>query len=450
MIRVECVGRPAIEAHHGAGPGAHYETGLSSSMGAGLSRAVCRDLVRVGHAAFLADRAFRRGRPLGGLSRELSVTVAVEEPDRWSEVADLVAALASFVSQDQWQFQFVATQEKTESTAHSFRPSLQSSVSLFSDGLDSLCGAAAVLQRGEAPIFVSLAPPGLKTARARVTELASRLGLGGQGAEYFSFRLRVSDQDPAGNRSLFPERSRRTRPMLFLSLAGAVAAELAVTRIRLNENGVLAVNLPVQDHVAGSLISRHAHPETLRRFEALLIAIWPHPSRPMVENLFADQTKGEELGVLGAASALTPETISCEYGRQQMATQLSWLKKHGRYDAKTKECGLCMPCIIRRSALAAARITEPREHYVFDARKALRGSEHNAGAPLYRSVAHNPIDLLDFCHRIQGMKASQFALAYLPELTLLSRSIQEASMVIGKVHHLYQRFASEIISYLES
>src|SRR5439155_18043704 len=115
-------------------------------------------------AAFLADRAFRRGNRLGQQMRRFHVTVAVENPRHWKAVSLQLRRLAEFVSQDVWRFDFVPLKFRPPrgsvgTIPLEFLPS-NAAVLLFSNGLDSLCGLAAAVKRGEAPILVSHSPPG--------------------------------------------------------------------------------------------------------------------------------------------------------------------------------------------------------------------------------------------------------------------------------------------------
>jgi 7-cyano-7-deazaguanine synthase in queuosine biosynthesis len=264
-----------------------------------------------------------------------------------------------------------------------------------------------------------------------------------------NFRFQTSDRDRSGRRNLFPERSRRTRPMFFLSMAGAVALELGIPRIHINENGVLAINLPFEYHLHGFNASRHAHPETLRRFESLLRAIWPFDSQPAVINPFSQLTKAEEIKHLGRAKDLAEHTISCQYAGQQRARLISWLKKKGSRHKGVRECGLCMPCLIRRSAMESAGVFEPASHYFFDARRAFRKPSAYAKAPLFGVVKENVHALREFSNKILKMKKSEFALAYLSDLSLVPASSEEIAESTGAAFRLYKRFARECIAFIE-
>lgn len=216
----------------------------------------------------------------------------------------------------------------------------------------------------------------------------------------------------------------------------------------LNENGVLAINLPFQANLHGARITRHAHPETLRRFEALLQALWPFDSRPTVHNPFFELTKAEEIRYLCKAAQLAEETVTCEYARRQVATLKNWLKRSHRQYAKARECGLCVPCLVRRSAMEIAGITESPGHYVFDARRAFHKPGAYRNAPLYGQVAGYVRDLYGFAQRTAKIRPCEFGLSYLYELSLLPGPTENFADSVRTTYQLYRRFARQFIKYL--
>jgi hypothetical protein len=142
------------------------------------------------------------------------------------------------------------------------------------------------------------------------------------------------------------------------------------------------------------------------------------------------------------------ETTSCEYVGQQRAMLLNWLKKQGKPHEETRECGLCFPCLIRRSALEVAGVREPTGHYVFDARIALKDPRAYDGAPLYDHVASRVKDLREFTQRIERMEPNEFALNYLGDLSFIPSSPEDVGQTAGETYSLYRRFARQFTEYL--
>lgn len=235
MIEAYCEGQGSLKLRPESHVRGNYISKLYFSGGDGeLKSVLARDLLRVGQAAFLTDRAFRRGQRLGQQTRNLSVCLPVEEPERWTSIRNHVTNLAEFVSQDQWHFEFKHLRKRRHNGGPAEDTIPNPSINLFSDGLDSLCGAAAAFQRGETPIFVTHSPPGRENVKRKVEALQASLGFRHVEPQFINVYFRTSDRDARGKRNMFPEGTRRTRPMLFLSMAGAAALELRVAKIYLN------------------------------------------------------------------------------------------------------------------------------------------------------------------------------------------------------------------------
>ena len=436
-VRVESPGSTRIEL------GRTLE-GVHSSVGGdivALRLPIARDLVRVGQALFLADRSVRRSRrnPV----RNIFVHVDLEEPERWEEHGRELCQLASLVSNDRWRLELGKSpnaSQASEVTETDPSSSDVTCVSLFSDGLDSLCGAARAFRDGHRPMFVSHSPPGRTVVRNRLRALKDRLGYSDRPAHHASFRFTSGE---------LPERTRRTRPLLYLSMAGAVALETGAEEIRLNENGVLAVNLPFRSHMIAHAVSRHAHPAVLSGFERVLRRLWIHGGRPRVNNPFRTLTKGEEVGVLEGAEDLLAQTVSCEYARQQVATVKGWLRKRHRKWRPIRECGMCFPCLIRRAALYQAGADDPSGRYAFNAVDIFqqRGSPP-AGMPLLGHVLHNVTDLASFVYEIRRLSPAEFVIKYAHELTVLAGPGGVVPRA-AETFEIYQRFADEVLAFLE-
>ncbi len=455
QITIKCKGYDDLNVLEKIGGKGNYSSSIHSSFGDTFHQSLARDLFRIGQATFIADRAFRRGTKLGRQTRQLTVRVPVEESNIWKALADDTAALANFVSQDHWKFEFVELDNETQvhSTSQTNQLNLKNpSVNLFSDGLDSLCGAITALKDGQTPVFVSHSPPGYQSVKRKIIELKKKFEVTTIDTHYVNFRFTLSDKDSHGKRNMFPERTRRTRPFLYLSMAGAVALELKIPRINLNENGVLAINLPVRPHISGPQISRHAHPETLRLFEVLFQKLWNHQftsssdlQKVEVHNPFIGKTKGDELDVLRSCENLAKETTSCEYSRQQVALLRSWSMKGEKPFKKARECGLCFPCLVRRTAMKSAGIREDDDHYAFDACATFKGDEKYSHAPLYLVVADNVKNLYQFCEKIKGLDVRGFVSLYMPELSLLPLHMNTITQEVKDVFEIYQRFAGQFI-----
>jgi 7-cyano-7-deazaguanine synthase in queuosine biosynthesis len=444
MIRVRQPGGEWIRLGDGRSRQSLYRFSYCTSDVRDFQQPLTRDLLRIGPAFFLADRFFRRARPLGQRCRSLEIEVGVEEPGKWRRLAQQLARWAGFVTHDQWRIRFVRVPAPRQ---RAVAPAIQdrTAVVLYSGGLDSLCGAAMAFRAGVRPVFVTHSPPG-RQAVARMTQAIRRaIRPGDQVDPWVSFRLQAIPWTRGGRKSLYPERSRRSRAVFFLSLAGAVAVETGIPLVLLNENGVMGINLPMEPFNTGVSISRHAHPETLRQFEQILCRIWPWPgTQPSVRNLLAELTKAEAVRELSAATPLAAETITCENAGQQIAM----LRHHfARTRSGLMECGLCVPCLVRRSALARAGVMESRDHYAFALADATHPSPTVAAAPLWNTTRGNHAMIAGFCRRIVRMNPREFSHEFMYELALLPANWSEVKSTVSQCYGLYRRFAQQYLAY---
>lgn len=294
------------------------------------------------HAA--DTRILRRTDSQDSWTREIRVVVPVSDPARWSANAQRLSRTLNFLTGDQWTVGF----RSRPAAFASLRPSLPrgasepnyASVALFSGGLDSLIGAIDLIEGGESSLFVSHAGDGAASA----AQHGCFDGLAKHYAKQAPDRLRVWMAFPNDLvHGTGPENTTRGRSFLFFAL-GALAGSGLGTRFTLHvpENGLIALNVPLDPLRLGSLSTRTTHPFYMARWNELLNGI----GLPgIVENPYWNKTKGEMVANCtnrGLLRQLVPVSMSCS-----SPTKARW-RGHA-----TEHCGYCMPCLIRRAALLA-------------------------------------------------------------------------------------------------
>jgi hypothetical protein len=137
------------------------------------------------------------------------------------------------------------------------------------------------------------------------------------------------------------EDTTRGRSFLFFSLG--VAAGTALGRdfvLKVPENGLIALNVPLDRLRLGALSTRTTHPFYMARWNELLRELGVGGK---VENPYWDKTKGEMVAQSANPALLkqlTPLSLSCS-----SPAKARWAKKPPGH------CGYCLPCLIRRAAL---------------------------------------------------------------------------------------------------
>jgi hypothetical protein len=433
---------------------------------AASSDPIADDLLRLGQAVYLADRAVRRSAGIGNALRRLEVTIPVKEPKRFNDAAPLIEGVAEFATCDQWSMRFVPLRGERPGPKDRRPPEREpvDVVALFSGGLDSLCGAAYVASQGLRPVFVTHSPPGRTSTRALVEQVfASRGGPPLSPNSFAAYRLETRESSGKGGQAVFPEHTRRSRPFFFLCLAAATAVRVAARKVWMNENGALALSLPIRADTHGPNMARQAHSFIIHGFSQILAALDPRDAPvPVFDNPFVRKTKGEAcLELKGKAAEQSLYAMSCEYTGRQRALMLRWLLKHPKRRHELgdgPQCGLCIPCLVRRAALKRAGIDDPAARYFAHAPKISQMvKERNSAVgvfgtedppPLLNMIATNVIHMRRFCQGLLSMTVDEFAVRYLPELRA-NRALQSApAPTPAEAHELMGRFAREILSFI--
>lgn len=425
---------------------------------------VAADLLRVGRAVHLADRLVRRGASISRNLRRLDVEVTVAEPAKWRRMASLLEELLEFATGgDSWSLSFAggASDDVLLGNGNGGADVEPTVVALFSGGLDSLCGAADLAaQKNSRPLFVTHSPPGRKAVYELAKDVFRAFGRELPTGACVSYRLELREAARSGVRSMFPESSRRTRPFFYLSLASATAIAYEVSSVQMAENGALALSLPYRADAHGPSMARQAHTFLLSGFETLLRELVPGV-RWAVTNPFVSETKGEACLRLGPAGKLAKRSASCEYLGRQRAVMLSWKRKHpkrAKMFGNGPQCGLCVPCIVRRAALRQARVTDPDAAYFASARKVLAEVRRRRTAldffgekdppPLMNMLAPNVVYMEQHCDWLASAHLSEFAVQYLPELRANHQPNDGPRMDVVACHELTGRYAREILAFL--
>lgn len=299
-------------------------------------------LVVAAHVHAADTRISRSTESQDAWTREIRLVIPVSDPARWTGAAPILVRALNFLTGDRWDVGFRKRAKGYAKLVSSAAPDLIpvpfDGVSLFSGGLDSLIGAIDSLSTGKTPLLVSHAGEGLvsKSQEQCFDGLKAAFK-----ASAFD-RLRVwMNFDSGLVEDVGSEGTTRGRSFLFFSLG--VAAGTALGRdfvLKVPENGLIALNVPLDRLRLGALSTRTTHPFYMARWNELLRAL---DISGMVENPYWDKTKGEMVAECANPTLLkelAPLSLSCS-----SPTKGRWTKKPQGH------CGYCLPCLIRRASL---------------------------------------------------------------------------------------------------
>ena len=256
--------------------------------------AVGIDLITLAAHVHAADTRLNRVQASqDGWTREISIVVPVSDVAVWDRATAILERMLRFLTGDLWAVRFrplprsgrpPLSRQPRSRTRHPF-----TGVSLFSGGLDSLIGAVDELHAGGFPLFVSHGGEGgVSAPQGRLfRELAAR-----QADDARPVRLRLAMTIPnnlvAG---IGGENSTRGRSFLFFAAAAFAGSSFARPfDLRVPENGLISLNVPLDVTRLGSNSTRTTHPFYIHRWNELLATVG---IRGRVVNPYWDRTKGE-------------------------------------------------------------------------------------------------------------------------------------------------------------
>ena len=319
------------------------------------------DLGRLATAIFVADRWARRSRRMNG-HRDPTLSVEVLDRAFWSrpETDSLLRKCVDFVSgEDEWTFRFLPSSHHRHERQQSLLRGIDKSavVCLYSGGLDSAAGLAARLEampgRTFIPVTVRHQMQKAKLVRDHF-EMLTGSGLVRKAdlhpLQVGAFVRNSRMKQDFGVRLM--EHSHRCRSMLFMVVAGLVAAVEGISEVEVYESGVGAVNLPLTGGASDSRTTRSTHPNSLRLLSELLGHVNGTDVRFVLP--FVAHTKAEMVGQLKRLGLR-------ELARSSVSCVMHPLRRRG-----SRQCGHCAACVFRRQAMLTAGIAEDGDAYDVD------------------------------------------------------------------------------------
>ncbi|MEU8887448.1 7-cyano-7-deazaguanine synthase [Streptomyces sp. NPDC048442] len=307
------------------------------------------DLLRLSRAAFLADKLASRKATEDRWTRRLRLSVPASDPDRWAAAAaGPLSSLLRTLTGDLWE---ISLRPLRPAPRQEPFPADEDwcarEVALFSGGLDSLSWAARrAAESGDGDGVLLLVTFTEKKVEhvlgnvyAGVKALARQSGR--------ELRRLTLAQTNSGGHGKEAEHSSRPRGLLYAATAVRAAAADRVDTVQVPENGQLALNPPLSAARSAALSTRSVHPRTLHLLNAVIRTVGGSVT---VENPLAHLTKGEVCRAAvraGLPLTVLAQSMSCGAPPRQ------------RRPVPYVNCGVCFPCLVRRSGLLAGTGTDP-------------------------------------------------------------------------------------------
>lgn len=302
------------------------------------------DLLILATHVFAADnRISRLTESQDSWTREIRLVVPVSNSGRWTTVVPILERMLNFLTGDQWTICFRQRSQDVERLIPQRPPTLfdlpYTILSLFSGGLDSLIGAIDMLDAGEVPLLISHAGDGATSNAQNLCYEVLKANWNGSGFNRFRAWMSV---EKGLVQDVKAENSTRGRSFLFFALGALAGTGLPNGfTLRAPENGLIALNVPLDILRLGSHSTRTTHPFYIARWNELLAGLG---IAGRVSNPYWDKTKGEMVAQCRdqqILQQLIPSSLSCSSPTK------------GRWQGRGVEhCGYCLPCLIRRAAIS--------------------------------------------------------------------------------------------------
>lgn len=356
-----------------------FTTALLPNLGKlGPVPALSIDLVRIAATVYAADRSKKRtARGSDWNRRSFELEVPVSDATVWAAVATDLESVLDFLTGDRWTLTFNEDAAPAETVTTKTRSPKR--VVLLSGGADSAIGAlVSRADLGDDEEHVLLSHFSARTLAPIQRLVAEHLEILLPGPKQQHLPIHLSRNQKRLDGTTYPtESSSRSRSLLFLALGLAVASMDEVP-LWIPENGFASLNPPLGPERRGSLSTRTTHPAFLDGLATVLTTVGAHG---MIENPFADRTKGEMFtraaNLVGdqKAASLLSATNSCSHtGQRAFAISPS------------TACGVCFGCVVRRASFHAAGLTDSTTYISADGNAKLQAwLDSNSVEPSVRS-----------------------------------------------------------------
>ncbi len=302
-------------------------------------------------------------------TREIDLHVPVRNVVLWTPLSGLLEQTLKFLTGDRWRVFF--RERHPDYTNLIIRPRNLTPppfgcVCLFSGGLDSFIGAVDLLQEGQTPLFVSHYWD-ISTSSQELC--AQRLGVvyGDMAPRHVRARIGFDSND--FDHEMATEPTTRGRSFLFFALAALAASGLEnAPVIYVPENGLISLNVPLDPLRVGAWSTRTTHSFYMARCQDLIRRLGI-PAR--FENPYRFMTKGEMLSECRNTAVVrqhVDDTISCS-----SITKARW------QGLSPRQCGFCVPCLIRKAAIDSVFGADPTTYTIADLRAVPRNSRSPVG-----------------------------------------------------------------------
>jgi len=313
-----------------------------------------KDLLEIAGYVYAADRLIKRGNPQSveyqSWSRNLEFHITVRDYKFWNQKSfnSLLDEALSFISGDNsLSFNFypggtdIGQKSLFDNESIKLEKKENSTVVLFSGGLDSLAGVLEILETTNKNLILishRSSNPGItKLQKALSAKLMKDYS---NRIQYYPFYCSLT-----GERAV--EETQRSRIFLYTSIAFSLSKLASSNEINVFENGITSINFYKRQDLINARASRTTHPRSLHFLELLFTKIAVNNFKINHPYLFNTKTD-----ILNKILKFNKES----YINSTLTCTKTFLRF--THNSQASHCGCCSQCIDRRLAAYASNLEE--------------------------------------------------------------------------------------------
>lgn len=301
------------------------------------------DIISLATMVYLADTRIKRAvHGQDSWSREIELEIPVSDMELWETQICTVERMLKFLTGDFWKIDFSRrTWQFCKPNETGEKSNKYDEVSLFSGGMDSLISTINLMEDKKNTLLISHAGDALtKNAQKNIVNEFDTLYPNVLHTWLNLWMVFPRDYIPEGGN----DNNTRSRSFLFIGYAlFAMTGMENNNELLVPENGLIALNVPLDETRVGSFSTRTTHPFYLSLWNGLLDGLGVNLS---VKNPYWNKTKGEM-----AEECRNKEIL---YETMKLSFSCSSPGKARWKHLSQQHCGYCVPCIIRRAAMHKA------------------------------------------------------------------------------------------------
>ncbi|MBQ3611288.1 MAG: hypothetical protein IJA01_03350 [Firmicutes bacterium] len=301
------------------------------------------DIMSLATMVYMADTRIKRAvHGQDSWTREIELEIPVSNITLWKPQISIIERMLKFLTGDLWKitlsnrtWNFNRPDEIGEKT------NKYDKVSLFSGGMDSLISTINLMENKKNTLLISHAGEGLtKNAQENIVNRLDMVYPDILHTWLDLWMVFPSDYIPEGGN----DNNTRSRSFLFIGFGiFAMTGMDNVSTLMVPENGLIALNVPLDETRVGSFSTRTTHPFYLSLWNELLSGL---DLNMYVKNHYWNKTKGE--------MAVECKNKDVLYETMKISFSCSSPGKARWRGLTPQHCGYCVPCIIRRAAMHKA------------------------------------------------------------------------------------------------